>query len=308
MNQWLIVQGEPKLSVFIELAVGDGDAQTSPTDAARIADAAQHAGITGLRLLDHCTESAIDPSIAAAHLASRYPALHYLIDAPTTGNAPYNLARRILSVDRATGGRIGLVLRPGSGDEVSQAAAPEPDTSDPAQRWSEYAAVLAALWESFPRSALTGDRQRAIVVDDTQIRAVDHFGRFYRVAGPLDGPASVQGRPVLVATDVDLLGSARIAAAADAVILDDHEFASTAEVVRKAVATVGRHRSDIAVLARISGRGDIQAPHGADGVVLAFPHGADQIITAIASLATASAVRVGTTLRAGLGLRRQGAA
>ncbi|OBC17491.1 hypothetical protein A5784_24245 [Mycobacterium sp. 852013-50091_SCH5140682] len=297
------------MSVFIELAVGDGHGQTSPADAARIADAAQHAGITGLRLLDHgTTEPTIDPSVVAAHLAGRYPALHYLIDAPTTGNAPYNLARRVLSVDRATAGRVGLVLRPGAGDEVSDASTLQPDSSDPAQRWSEYATILAALWESFPRSALTGDQQRAIVIDDSQIRAVDHAGPFYRVAGPLDGPASVQGRPVLVATDLDLLGSARIAAAADAVILDTNEFGSSADTLRTALAAAGRHRSDIAILARSGGAGDVHAPPGADGVVLTFAHEADQIIRAITVRAEKISVPAGTTLRAELGLRRQGAA
>ena len=77
--------------------------------------------------------------------------------------------------------------------------------------------MLTRLWESFPREALIGDQETRLVVDDALIRPIDHDGRFYRVAGPLDGPSSVQGRPVLAAADRAALDDA--AAVAGSVIV-----------------------------------------------------------------------------------------
>ncbi|MFF0815073.1 LLM class flavin-dependent oxidoreductase [Rhodococcus sp. NPDC003318] len=267
------------MTVLIELAVGDpraGTRHVSPADADALAAIAQDLGATGLRLVDRADNRiAVDPSVAAAYLAGRHHALTYVIDAATTHNAPYNLARRVLSFDRATGGGVGLVLRPGSGDEVSDAVTPDPHAADPAERWLEYVDVLAGLWVSFPREALLGDQEQGVVADVERIRPIDHAGRFYRVAGPLDGPASVHGRPAVIAADSAALGWDRVAAVADAVIVDADDIAGADAALTTALEAVGRRRSDVALLGRIDGRGDPAvlrewaSAAGVDGFVLA---------------------------------------
>jgi alkanesulfonate monooxygenase SsuD/methylene tetrahydromethanopterin reductase-like flavin-dependent oxidoreductase (luciferase family) len=177
-------------------------------EVATVAAVAEEVGVAALRLVD---EGALDPTVVAAHLAGLRPGIGLLPEVPTTHHAPYNVARRILSLDRETGGRAGVVLLAGDGDEVS---GPSP-AGGPVQRWSEYAALLAALWESFPREALIGDQEAGVVVDDSRLRPIGHEGRFYRVAGPLDGPSSVQGRPLLVA-DLGTLGAGTVTGQASA--------------------------------------------------------------------------------------------
>ncbi|MFM9378963.1 LLM class flavin-dependent oxidoreductase [Gordonia sp. VNK21] len=207
------------MTVFLEFSVDDRPGAISPDDAGTIAALAGAAGLAGLRLTDPgVPHRGLDPSLVAAYLADRYPGLPIVFDAPTTGNAPYNLARRAASVDRASGGRTGLVLRAGGGDEVSAALTPD-GPADPAERWSEYSRILRELWESFPASALIGDQDAGRVIDDAQLTPIDHEGDYYRVRGPLDGPASPQGRPVLLAADPHVLGYRRIADTADAVLL-----------------------------------------------------------------------------------------
>lgn len=240
------------MSVILELAIGEAPGQTRLADAEPLVAAAQHAGAVGIRLVDQRDGlPTLDPSTVGAYLAGEYHEINYLIDAATTHNAPYNLARRVLSFDRATGGRVGVGLRPGAGDEVSDAATPDAKATDPAARWSEYARILTALWESFPAEALVGDQAAGIVADDSLITPIDHDGAFYRVAGPLDGPSSVQGRPVLYSADVEELGWRRIAAVADAVILDHAIVAGADLALTAALEEIRRPRREIALLARL---------------------------------------------------------
>ncbi|GAA3969409.1 LLM class flavin-dependent oxidoreductase [Gordonia caeni] len=245
------------MSVFIEIAVGTGPGQITPAEADTVAERAAVTGTAGLRLVDEAWGvPAIDPTVAGAYLAGRHPALNYLVDAPTTGNAPYNLARRVASFDRATGGRSGLVLRAGGGDEISDAVAPETEPAtetgpEPADRWAEYASILSALWRSFPADALLGNQSAAIVVDGDLVKPIDHRGQRYRVAGPLDGPPSPAGPPPLVAADPELLGWTRIAAVADAVIVDAGQLEQARTELPAALELVDRSAAEVALLVRV---------------------------------------------------------
>jgi alkanesulfonate monooxygenase SsuD/methylene tetrahydromethanopterin reductase-like flavin-dependent oxidoreductase (luciferase family) len=290
------------VKVVVEIAVGEAPSHVSLAEADAIVAAAQDAGVTAIRVVDHVGEhQAIDPSVVAAHLAGKYADIGWVIDAPTTHNAPYNLARRLLSLDRATGGRAGVVLLAGAGDEVSDAAAPDRGATDPADRWIEYAQILTQLWESFPSAALLGDQENALVADDGLIRPIDFGGRFYRVAGPLDGPSSAQGRPVLIATEPAKVGWSRVATIADAVIVPHGEIDNAAAELTAALRSVDRRRDEVALLARVGDTRAIPA-HGADGIVLAVDGDADQILSAISALALQLSPGRRGTLRAELGV------
>ncbi|AZG47760.1 LLM class flavin-dependent oxidoreductase [Gordonia insulae] len=297
------------MSILVELAVGESPGQISVADADAIAAFGGDVGVTGLRLVDRNAERpTIDPSVVGSFLAGRHGDLGYVIDAPTTHNAPYNLARRVLSFDRATAGRVGVVLVPGNGDEVSDAAIPDVEATDPAERWAEYAEILTRLWESFPADALVGDQVSAVVAEADLIRPIDFDGRFYRVAGPLDGPSSAQGRPVLIAADPATVGWSRVVASADAVIVDRELIATADAELSGALDAVGRSRGAVALLARIDGRENASVVRrwasdlGVDGFVLAVDGGAEEILDVVRDLAPQLAGVAGGTLRAGLGV------
>jgi len=296
--------------ILIEIAVGDpsaadGTGAVSLVDAVRIAAAAEASGVTALRLLDAGTDAAIlDASVVAAHLAGRTDDLGYLVDVPTTHHAPYNVARRILSFDRAAGGRAGVVLRPGTGDEVSDAAVPDASASDPGERWAEYARIVTRLWESFPREALLGDQEAAIVADDTLIRPIAHVGRFYRVAGPLDGPSSVQGRPVLVAAPDGAVDWATIATSADVVVVDGDHVAGADAALTAALDQAGRRRDEVALVGRRVPGDDLvtwAGDHRLDAAALRPTGGIDDVLRVIEALAPLLDGR-DATLRGRLGL------
>lgn len=237
-------------AVQLAFAVGEPTGHPAPvslTDAVVIAAVAEEVGVAAIRLLDG---RALDPTVVGAYLAGLHGDVGYVAELPTTHNAPYNAARRVLSLDRATGGRSGVALRAGGGDEVSQATAPDPGATDPARRWTEYAHVLTRLWESFPRAALIGDQEAGIVVEDAHIKPIGHEGSFYRVAGPLDGPSSVQGRPVVVA-DLGALDATAVAESADVVVVEQERAAGADAALTEALRRAGRSRADVALLGRV---------------------------------------------------------
>lgn len=241
--------------ILLDLAVATAAPGTpwlsDATTAAEVAEAAERAGITALRILDETPgATTLDATVLAGHLAGRTSTLGYLVDVPTSHHAPYNLARRLLSLDRASAGRTGLVLRPGEGDEVSAAVAPDPAASDPALRWEEYATILIRLWESFPAEALVGDQGSGVFVRDELIAPITHEGSFYRINGALDGPSSVQGRPLHVVADTDVLSWDQVAATADLVVVDRDRASGADQALSAALRRVGRDRADVALVGR----------------------------------------------------------
>ncbi|CDR02123.1 LLM class flavin-dependent oxidoreductase [Streptomyces iranensis] len=299
-------------TIVLDLAVGS---ILSVADATGIVAAARDTGVTAVRLLDGGPDDVLDPTVVAAHLAGRFPESHWIVDAPTTHNAPYNLARRVLSLDRATAGRSGLALRAGDGDEVSEATAPDRSATARHRRWAEYAGVLTGLWESFPAAALLGDQATGVFAEDTLITSIDHEGRFYRVAGPLDGPSSPQDRPVLVADARDDLDWADVVALADAVVISRARASEVTARLAEAFDRVGRRRGDIAVLGRVelpaddtpaertaAQLADWVERYGFDGLELAPTGDHDRLLAVVRALVPRLGLSGGATLRAALGL------
>ncbi|MEV8516026.1 LLM class flavin-dependent oxidoreductase [Dactylosporangium sp. NPDC051484] len=304
------------MSIPVLLTISVGPRAVALRDAVTVAEAAEAAGVAAIRIADGTAAGrALDPTVVAAYLAGVHGGVGYVAELPTTHNAPYNAARRVLSLDRATGGRAGVALLAGDGDEVSEATAPDPGAAGPARRWAEYARVLTRLWESFPRTALVGDQDGGVVVDDTLIAPIDHEGVFYRVAGPLDGPSSVQGRPVVVA-DLDALDAAAVAESADVVVVDAAAAPGADAALAEALQRAGRVRRDVALLGRVAvAPGDPPgaapllawaAEHRLDGLELVPGGGTGPALAVLRNLVPqlvdAGAPRP-ATLRAALGLR-----
>lgn len=145
----------------------------------------------------------LDPSIAAAALAAGMTTPLLLAAAPQRDH-PYNLARRVASIDHLSAGRAGVLLAerdtsapldaPGreawGGARLSGGAPLRPETT------RDVALVLRALWQSFPIDAIVADRETRVYADADRIVHIDHHGVF-DVAGPLTIPTTPQGSPVL---------------------------------------------------------------------------------------------------------------
>jgi FMN-dependent oxidoreductase (nitrilotriacetate monooxygenase family) len=142
----------------------------------------------------------LDPVVTLSHLAAITEHIGFIATQTTTYTHPYNIARTFSSLDHVTRGRIGLNLV----TTMADAAPPnfgEKTLPSPAERYeraAEFAEVLIKLWDSWEDSALVGDRATGVFADRSRIHAIDHVGKHFSVAGPLQLPRSPQGRPPLV--------------------------------------------------------------------------------------------------------------
>lgn len=132
----------------------------------------------------------LDPTTAALALGRALPSHGLLVAAAPTREHPYNVARRVLSLDHVLDARVGLVV--GAHDHGLPATG---EQHDPA----EFAQVVRGLWRTWPLDSIVGDRETGRFADTDRIRTLDHDGGpdGYRVRGPLTTPSSRQGEPVL---------------------------------------------------------------------------------------------------------------
>ncbi|WP_323992895.1 LLM class flavin-dependent oxidoreductase [Nguyenibacter sp. L1] len=133
--------------------------------------------------------------LAALAVTSRHIGL--IGTASTSFNEPYNIARRVASLDRLSGGRAGwnVVTATGGGENFNLSR--HPDHADRYERAHEFVDVVTGLWDSIAPGALLRDKRSGRWLDPALVRPLNHKGHFFSVAGPLNAPPPVQRRPVL---------------------------------------------------------------------------------------------------------------
>lgn len=143
-------------------------------------------------------EQTFDPFVLFAAVLSQVPDIGAIVTASTTYGDPYTLARQIQSLNLLTNGRIGWNIVTSWHPDIAAnfSAEPLPDRQIRYERAGEFVDVVLRLWESwhFPWNGQTppgtpyyGD-----------VRPIDHHGRHFDVAGPLNLPAAPGGRPKIV--------------------------------------------------------------------------------------------------------------
>jgi FMN-dependent oxidoreductase (nitrilotriacetate monooxygenase family) len=163
--------------------------------------------------------------------------------ANTTYNEPYTLARRFASLDQISGGRAGwnAVTSLGGGENFNLDA--HVAHEERYLRAEEFMDVIAALWDSCEDDAAVMDKDSGVWLDVGKIHRINHQGKYFRVAGPLNAPRPVQGHPVITQAGSSAAG---------------RELAArTAEVIFTAAQTIDEARdfcADIAARATKYGR------------------------------------------------------
>lgn len=143
---------------------------------------------------------ALDPVVIVASMAAVTTKVGFIATASTTFSHPYNVARAFSSLDHASKGRVGWNVV----TTYDQRAAGNfglrglPEHEDRYARAAEFVDVVLALWESWEDGAFLGERDTGRFADAKRIHRLDHVGKFFSVAGPLQLPRTPQGRPLLV--------------------------------------------------------------------------------------------------------------
>ncbi|MGO2658485.1 hypothetical protein [Mycetocola reblochoni] len=137
---------------------------------------------------DEAEDGHFDAGVAIAGWLHLFPRSWFAVGVaePEAAGHPYNVARRIASLERLSGGRLAWVWqRPATGE-----------------RDADRQRVVQQLLRSWPEETIAADRGAPAFAETEPIRRIGADG-VHRVAGPLNVPSSPQHLPVIVGHDGD---------------------------------------------------------------------------------------------------------
>ncbi|SFK65180.1 FMN-dependent oxidoreductase, nitrilotriacetate monooxygenase family [Amycolatopsis sacchari] len=117
----------------------------------------------------------------------------------TSYNEPFNVARRLYSLDHISGGRAGWNVVT-SGDAGTAGNYSRDEHYDYPTRYGralEHVQVVRGLWDSYEDGAFPRDKETGVFFDPDRQHALNHKGEYFSVAGPLNLERSPQGQPVI---------------------------------------------------------------------------------------------------------------
>ncbi len=137
----------------------------------------------------------------------------------TTYNEPYNVARRVASLDHLSRGRAGWNLVTSQIEDEAENFGFDAHL-DHAKRYAraaEFYEVVAGLWDSWEEGGLIRDKASGIYMDRDRVHFLDHAGEHFKVRGPLNVTRTPQGRPVVAQAGSSEAGRDLAARTADVV-------------------------------------------------------------------------------------------
>ena len=189
-------------------------AERGAFDSLFLADSPQLWGDLGQR-----PAGALEPLTLLTALATATEHIGLIATASTSYNSPYNLARRLASLDIVSGGRAGWNIVTTAGAEAARnfGLEQEPAHAERYARAAEFLDVALKLWDSWEDDTIVADKAAGVWGDDGKIHPAGHEGPYFRVAGALNVPRSPQGYPLLVQAGSSADGKAFAARYAEAV-------------------------------------------------------------------------------------------
>lgn len=142
----------------------------------------------------------LEPLTLLTALAQHTSRIGLIATVSSTYNEPYNLARRLASVDHVSGGRAGwnIVTSAGADEAANFGLADRPSHAERYARADEFLHAAKALWDSWESGAVLGDKAGGRYADPRRLHKIEHRGTYFRIAGPLNVERPPQGYPLLV--------------------------------------------------------------------------------------------------------------
>ncbi|TGD96172.1 NtaA/DmoA family FMN-dependent monooxygenase [Methylobacterium nonmethylotrophicum] len=237
-------------------AANDADPGVGLRRAVALARKAEAERITGLFTADLLqidpaglagTAGVQEPLIALAALSQATERIGLVATVSTTFHHPFNLARQLATLDHVSGGRAAWnavtssVGEENFGEATSDGVLPSPEARY--ARAAEFIAVVNALFDANARDAVIRKASGALALDPAKFHRIDHRGRHFTVAGPLNVPPLAQGRPVQFQAGQSEAGVAVGAAHAEVVYTSQPSFEGAvafAADLRRRAAALGR--------------------------------------------------------------------
>ncbi|MFE6860727.1 LLM class flavin-dependent oxidoreductase [Nocardia sp. NPDC057668] len=246
---WRLPESDPhsntKIEHYVHLA---RIAERGKLDSIFFADSPVLFGDTGRR-----PSGKLEPTVLLTAIAVQTSRIGLIATASTSYNDPFNLARRFASVDWVSNGRVGWNIVTTAGADAARNFGLDdvPDHKLRYEKAAEFVDVATKLWDSWADDAVLADKESGIHTDSAKVRAIEHEGRFFKVAGPLNLPRSPQGYPVLVQAGSSENGKEFAARYAEAVFTAQQTLEDGLEFyadVKRRAAAFGRDPESIKIL------------------------------------------------------------
>lgn len=227
MNSWKHPSGPADASVNLEFLVETAlKAEAAGIAFAFVAD--------GLFINDKTIPhflNRFEPLTILSALATRTKRIGLAGTVSTSYSDPFTVARQFASLDLISKGRAGwtVVTTPLEGTAANYGR-PHPEHSLRYEIADEYLEVIQGLWDSWDDDAIIRDRATGQFFAKEKLHTLDHKGRFFQVAGPLNIGRSPQGQPVIFQAGSSDAGIKLAGKYADAVFTQSPSLDETREL------------------------------------------------------------------------------
>ncbi|WP_174285284.1 LLM class flavin-dependent oxidoreductase [Sphingomonas bacterium] len=202
-------------------------------DAVFLADYVGYHPVKSADLFAGIESPKLDPALLLAVMGSATTRVGLIGTASTTYNEPYDLARRMATLDHVSRGRAGWNIVTSTMENEAHNYGREAHLAhgDRYARAAEFVDVVQRLWDCWEDGAVVGDKAAGRYTDPSRIHALAHKGAYFRVAGPSTVPRPPQGHPVLVQAGASDTGK-RFAASFAEVVFTSHPTRQSAIAFR----------------------------------------------------------------------------
>jgi FMN-dependent oxidoreductase (nitrilotriacetate monooxygenase family) len=174
----------------------------------------------------------------------------------TSYSDPFTIARQFASLDLISKGRAGwnVVTTPLEGSALNYSRQ-HPDHALRYEIADEYLEITQGLWDSWDDDAIIRNRETGQFFDKEKLHTLNHKGRFFQVAGPLNIGRSPQGQPVIFQAGSSDDGIRLAGKYADAVFTNSPTLEDTrtfAQQVKASAVAHGRSRDDVKIFPGIA--------------------------------------------------------
>ncbi|MCP1182918.1 LLM class flavin-dependent oxidoreductase [Paenibacillus sp. 1781tsa1] len=174
----------------------------------------------------------------------------------STYSEPFNAARQFASLDHISKGRGGwnLVTSPLEGSAANYSKENHPSHGDRYEIAEEFLEVVRGLWDSWEDDAFVRNKETGVFFDAAKLHRIQHEGKHFKVAGPLNIARTKQGQPVVFQAGSSEPGKQLAAKGADAVFTGQNSIEDARafyEDVKRRTVEQGRSADDLAIMVGI---------------------------------------------------------